>query len=104
NVTATVEKCLRLGGSSKEDRGSRACSVLDVRHDIQAEFRGPSRGMYDIHDVALDLVVDIHLVDGTAQLENLRRGENGLDGQVWFDDGHSIQDFQLLVLVGVGQL
>src|SRR5262249_23737240 len=103
-VTPTVEKRLGLGRARQENRGPPAGAVLDIRDDVQPNLGWSASSVGDVDDVALDLVVDVSLVDGIPQLEDLWRSQYRFDGQVRLNHRHAIEDLQLLILVRIVQL
>src|SRR5438309_12048032 len=66
DVAAAVQESLPLGSSRQEDCRARAGAVLHIRSNVESLFAGAARGMHHVNDIALDLVIDVELVDGPA--------------------------------------
>src|SRR5439155_26680859 len=91
-------------GGRQVDGAGGAGAVLQVRGDVQAVVRRAARGVNHVHNVALDGGVHVDAIDGPAQGGELVGAEHRLDVQLRLDGGHALQDGQLLVAAGVGEL
>ena len=74
DVAAVAEERVRARRQVRGDARARARAVLDERREVlQPVLGGLARREDDVDDVVLDLLVDVHLLDDLARLEQLGR-------------------------------
>ena len=104
HVSSALEKRIRLRHDRQIQRRPRRCPPLDELLDVQPVLLRLPRREHDVHDVFLDLVININLVHHRPRTKNVLRRNHRLHLNQLLRERHPLENLKLILPVGIDDL